>query len=271
MLFIYTMVRWYEAGEGVSASQKRGNPAAMLSSYFNLIMKVFIMKKTIAIITFLFLSSIASHTWALPIYSGSMNYTSPSTSPPGGMVATGGWQNTGTRLSWTVTHRGDYTWDYVYTWSTTKRDLSHIIIEVSSDFTAADMLSWSSSHSTENNAFEGPKWHAQHSPAPIFGIKWDLAVNTRTFTLSLHTTRAPMWGDFFAKDGKNTYAWNSGFGFDKNNPHAVGDGHAGEWVNNTYRAWVLVPNTIIPEPGTVFLLGGGLLILALYARRRLQE
>jgi hypothetical protein len=33
MLFIYAMVRGYEAGEGVSASPKRGNPAAMLISY----------------------------------------------------------------------------------------------------------------------------------------------------------------------------------------------------------------------------------------------
>ena len=66
--------------------------------------------------------------------------------------------------------------------------------------------------------------------------------------------RAPMEGDFYAKGGNDSFAYNSGFG-DR-------DG-----------AKILVPDTVaqrisITEPGTMLLFGGGILGIAVWRRRR---
>ncbi len=66
--------------------------------------------------------------------------------------------------------------------------------------------------------------------------------------------RAPMWGDFYAKDGLDNKitdewaaAWNSGFDVDLDEDDATA-----YWITQT--GYILAPDTIvIPAPGAAFL------------------
>ena len=81
--------------------------------------------------------------------------------------------------------------------------------------------------------------------------------------------KAPMWGDFYAVDGKKhdeeVYAYNRYFGIDTGQPD-VGNGNAG--------GWILVPDTQgsppspVSEPTTMLLLGTGLIGMLGIRRKR---
>ena len=162
-------------------------------------------------------------------YSGSLNASE------GSLVGYGGWSNSepGSKyLSWTVdnNNNGDF-WTYDYTWHAANKDISHIIIEVSDNFQIDDdIINWSAEEDTANDSPEVQDINNidnQFDLTPqfnesIYGIKWDLHEdeNTNDLKLTFNSTRSPMWGDFFAKDGKgddyenSTYAFNAGFGSD---------------------------------------------------------
>jgi hypothetical protein len=102
-------------------------------------------------------------------------------------------------------------------------------------------------------------------PGDIFGIKWGTDNGPTTLAITIITDRAPMWGDFYAKDGEYSgqkqYAYNSMFGSDTNAP--IGNGNNG--------GWVLVPDTtVVPIPSAVWLLSSGLIGLV-GLRRKFRE
>lgn len=211
-----------------------------------------------------------SHSWALS-YSGAIsNIGSDDT-----LTGFSAW-NSGAQLSWTVddtTNSG--LWTYNYTFSVQGKDISHVITELSDNFTTNNFKQGTTI------GYDGPKEYSDTvqggsnpgMPEPIWGVKWDTP-EALNFSWAIVTDKAPMWGDFYSKDGvvnpgqNDVYAYNKMFGQDTN--VAIADGNNG--------GWVLVPDTngnggggggVIPEPGTLVLLGGGLLGMALYGKRRM--
>jgi hypothetical protein len=164
----------------------------------------------------------ASSVWASS-YSGSLAFNN-------GLTATEAWQDA--TFSWEVFSPGNPAghpsfWEYSYTWQDASsgnslRDISHLILEVSIDF-LSDNIKPGTTDETDLNVKEraGPQWFVSTDnsgsnpgmpdtnlengglgPGDIFGIKWGTDNGPTTLAITIITDRAPMWGDFYAKDGE---------------------------------------------------------------------
>ncbi|MBI5195185.1 MAG: hypothetical protein HZA10_02565 [Nitrospirae bacterium] len=166
----------------------------------------------------------------------------------------------GFSISWDISYDTTVSlWNYEYTLQGSK-DISHFILEVSNPSLATDILNArykigvedsddsehsrsfgflkSSDHSGDSDdedndsdssgwtpaAIEGPQvwWNQGNSepglPTPLYGIKFD--VGGEYISYSFQTTKDPVWGNFYAKDGRtkvgrtqmDVYAYNDALG-----------------------------------------------------------
>jgi hypothetical protein len=214
-----------------------------------------------------FLTSLASAV----TYSGSLSGAADGN---GGLITTGPWSSTSTVLSWVV---DDETvpgfWAYSYTFSVPSKDISHMLIEASPSFTDANILSsnWPS------DDVEVDTWNGQGNsnpliPASLYGIKFD-EISDESVTVDFVSDRAPVWGDFYAKDGVvdiegtkiSVVAWNAGF-TDTDPTDAPSNG--------SLNYHILVPDTngtpppVVPEPVTMLGALMGCLGIGRYLRKR---
>jgi len=160
---------------------------------------------------------------ALPLnlLNDTVNYSS-------GIHATPNWDNNGTWLSWNIVQTENSLWRYEYVWHTDGRDLSHIIIEVTEGAALSDFSNFEYLYSGVESDSPTVGWFSPDQgrsnpgmPGPLYGIKFDLSQDTPIFGFSFETWRSPVWGDFYAKDGRHggndTYAYNQGFALPDDN------------------------------------------------------
>jgi hypothetical protein len=186
---------------------------------------------------------------ALPMAANSAIVSNPISTSGGSVIGGGDWA-TGVSVGWSVTDAGS-AYLYSYTFEAPSPGLSHFDLQVSGNFSESNILDTSNSYElgTFSTGPSNPGWPDGES---LHGIKFEGFTEGTSWTFTLLSDRAPMEGDFYAKGGEGSFAYNSGFG--------ALDG-----------ANLLVPDTVsqlLPEPGTMLLLSSGLLGIAVWERRR---
>lgn len=210
------------------------------------------MKKTLMLLSLMLgLLAFTVTAQALP-YSGTLTIGS-------GLFGTEPWNSVDTSLSYSVTNNAGL-WYYEYTFIVPAKDISHLIIEVSDNFTLTNILTGTTSgytleNFTQQNGNPG-------MPTDLYGLKWEFEGGDHLEeTILIVSDRAPMLGNFYAKDGNNPDD------VDGINPEV----YAYTGTENGFGDNIWVPDTDttpIPEPGTIMLLGCGLLSVAIFSKRR---
>jgi hypothetical protein len=206
-------------------------------------------------------------------YTGSLQYNPSSVDSSDGLnVQSSGenWPTYTVNISWSVTNEdttySSYPWKYTYTFglSGNQSGLSHLILETSSNFTASDItgLTGASVGSTSGIGSQRVQSGNTGMPEDVYGIRFDpLTTSPSSITVTFWSTRAPVWGDFYAKDGRTNYAYNY------NNTNGVEKGFTTSDVdptaapsNDSVDYHILRPDTV-PEPAAIglILLGSWLL------------
>ncbi|MFW6107199.1 MAG: PEP-CTERM sorting domain-containing protein [bacterium] len=222
-------------------------------------------------------------------------YTGARSTADGTVDANGRWSgdgNHGFRIGWSIADPWSSPsglWEYAYTVSgeldasgdplPLTQDLSHVILQVSDlAGTGSDFESAFTGFNNDDCLDDGEPMLETYSganpsnpglPSSLYGLKWEPDGDVGQYTMSFRSTQVPIWGSFYAKTGRDTRAFN--LGLDPANGHGEPDA-----FTTDFSAWVPTPDTdsnvppeVIPEPGTLALLGGGLALLLRRRRRRL--
>jgi hypothetical protein len=184
-----------------------------------------------------------------------------------GLIGAANWTtaNGGMKISWIVGFdAGSNLWSYSYTFARLDDSelsgpgLSHWILELSTNVTAETLGSVMTNANFSLSSVLGPQtW----GPAPgnpnlavsFFGVKFELG----QANFSFQSTRAPVWGDFYAKGGSSSTAQNTGIGGDPT------------LSTTDVLPWIPTPDTsVVPEPSPLVLVVAGLGVVACLTRRR---
>jgi hypothetical protein len=166
-------------------------------------------------------------------YSGNIKYGD-------GLIGTAAWNSA--ELFWTVedeTNPG--LWTYIYTFSVERKAISYIIIGAANSFDQVNIKN-GTSKGLELGQFGQNGNSTPGLTSPVYGVKWQVSGKSLECVRMIVTDREPMWGDFYAKDGKHNGDWvfaiNAGFG-SMPSDLTIADGNKG--------GWVLVPGMTEPE------------------------
>ena len=202
-------------------------------------------------------------------------YTGTLASPDQSGVTSGddGWgpHEDGFSVIWTIYENPDHTWHYKYDFykgngEPLEKLTSHFIISLSDNIQESDLFNFSSD--IEDPPTFGTFGPSKSNPGfptgeTISGIKFDMT--NEQDTVEFDSTRMPMWGDFYAKDGKSgglwNYAYNTDLGIAVVNLQDYENPALDEHGNFLHK--ILVPDTIItvPEPATICILALGAILL----------
>jgi hypothetical protein len=148
----------------------------------------------------------ATPAWALPIWgsSGLGELTgSRNSGTDGGVYATKSWANGGFNISWDISFDDDTDlWTYQYHVTVPRKEVSHWLLEVTQDSDSV-LIDGSSSEAVAPTTYTSTSNGNSNPllPNPIYGVKFDYGDLDEVYTLV--TDRAPVYGVFYAKDGKD--------------------------------------------------------------------
>jgi hypothetical protein len=147
-----------------------------------------------------------------------------------------------------------------------------LIIETSGDFQMTDIIEGSyqvlqgSVGSVSVGEFRYGGEDNYGMPENLYGIKFDSTAGL-TLQISFDSFRSPVWGDFYAKDGKtqgeSNTAHNEGFTALDTDPTVAASSGSVDYH-------ILRPDTVVPEPSSFAGLGGLLLGSLPLLRRKLR-
>ncbi len=125
---------------------------------------------------------------------------------------------------------GNYEYDYALNFPRNARNITSVIIQVSKNFSASDMLTGTTPN-WKLGIWDGRGTGNQGIPAPLCGIKWDLQVSpANAASWTIVTDRAPMFGRFYA-NGNNfnggVFVYSGASGFFENNVVVPGPSTSG--------------------------------------------
>ena len=149
-----------------------------------------------------------------------------------------------------------------------------MIIEASNGqnpFTKSNLFSSASDPAGWIGSIEVQKFYpggsAPYMPEAMYGIKFDSCGDSTNVTVSFDSDRAPVWGDFYSKDGKLPCSdwcslYNSGFTFCDYDPFLPA-------ANGSVQNHLLVPDSYIPAPGAIILVCIGTTLTGALRRKKL--
>lgn len=218
------------------------------------------------------LGSVLTADVAAPLGSDSRSTTG------GGVIGTQNWGTGGDgfKISWDITQVGS-NFHYIYsitdaTGGALSKDMSHFILQLSNNITgqnfASNIFNVSGATITDGPRTFSPSDPGSSNPGlpgDIYGIKFETFDSASSPSFSFDSTRAPVWGDFYTKDGKtgqqDVYAYNAAFGTSP-------DGNTTD-----FNGWIARPDTTVavPEPSTWLLLGSTLGFVIIGKRYRTKS
>ena len=186
----------------------------------------------------------------------------------------------GYKINWNIVPVGS-TFHYIYTITDAgggplNKALSHQLLEISPTITQSN-ISQIIYDALPSFTSDSPKTFTPsdgnsnpNMPGNLYGLKFEDFEDSSLPVIDFFSTRIPIWGDFYAKDGKGTngpgndpsffnYVFNTGFGTDPT------------LATTNFSAWIPIPDTHsvqVPEPGTWLILGSVLAVACLAATRK---